>query len=294
MTQPTELPDVSVVVPVRNAERTVEGTIQSLLALEYPEERLELIFVDNASTDGTPRILASYSDRLRCLVEPKRGASAARNRGISAARHAIVAFTDADCLVDRQWLRRLVEPLQDVAVGASGGKILAVRPCNAIQEYGEWLHDHERAIREFDPPYVISMNWASRRDALVAAGAFDEDLFRGEDVDLSYRLSQAGFRLVYCAGAAIHHHNRPDLKGLFREGFMDGFYSVKVLKKHQAYVAARGHRRARLRDYLTLTANLLRIAVGEANPRLMFDAAFNAGKKTGKILGSLRFAHLEM
>ncbi|MGD0015599.1 MAG: glycosyltransferase [Bryobacteraceae bacterium] len=292
--EPRELPYVSVVVPVRNSERTVEGTVQSLLALEYPQDRLELILVDNASTDGTAGILASHSDRLRCVCEPKRGASAARNRGLFEARHPVVAFTDADCVVARDWLHQLVVPLEDATVGVSGGRILAAHPCNPVQEYGEWLHDQERAIQGFKPPYVISMNWASRRSVLLEAGGFDEGLFRGEDVDLAYRVLQAGYRLAYCAGAVIRHHNRPDLKGLFREGFWDGFYSVQVLKKHQALVASYGHRRVGIRSYKALAANALRLVRDTADYDALFDTVFNSGKKTGKLLGSFRFAHLEL
>jgi glycosyltransferase involved in cell wall biosynthesis len=289
-----ELPYVSVVVPVRNSELTVEGTVQSLLALEYPQERLELILVDNASTDGTAGILAAYSDRLRCFREPKRGVSAARNRGIFEARHPVVAFTDADCVVDRDWLRQLVVPLEDATVGISGGRILAARPCNPVQKYGEWLHDHERAIQEFEPPYVISMNWASRRGVLLETGGFDESLFQGEDVDLAYRVLQAGYRLAYRAGAVIRHHNRPDLKGLFREGFRDGFYSVIVLRKHQAFVARYGHRRVSIGGYKTLAANALRLLLNTADSDVVFDTVFNSGKKLGKLLGSIRVAHLEL
>jgi GT2 family glycosyltransferase len=292
--EPRELPYVSVVVPVRNSERTVEGTIQSLRALEYPQDHLELIFVDNASTDGTSGILAAHSDRLRCLHEPKRGASAARNRGILGARHPVIALTDADCIVDRDWLNQLVAPLEDATVGISGGNIRAVRPCSSVQEYGEWLHDHERAIRVYKPPYVITMNWASRRSVLLEAGGFDESLFRGEDVDLAYRILQAGYRLAYCAGAVIHHHNRSDLKGLFREGFSDGFYSVKVLKKHHNFVSSLGHRRISVQSYKALAANALRLVRNTADSDTLFDTVFNSGKKTGKLLGSFRFAHLEL
>ena len=288
------LPNVSVVVPVRNSEHTLEQAIQSLLALEYPQDCLELILVDNASTDGTSRILAAYSDHLRRLYEPKRGASAARNKGIAGARHPVIAFTDADCIVDRDWLKHLVAPLEDATVGISGGKIRAVRPCNPVQEYGEWIHDHEKAIRAYKPPYVITMNWASRRSVLVEAGGFDEGLLRGEDVDLAYRIVQAGYRLAYCAGAVVHHHNRSDLKELFREGFSHGFHSVKVLKKHRDFVRSLGHRRISVRSYKTLAANALRLARNRADSEALFDTIFNTGKKAGKLLGSFRFAHVEL
>src|SRR5437870_13786471 len=96
-----ELPRVSVVVPVFNAQETIRECIQSLLDLNYPKANLELIFVDNASTDRTPEI------------------AAARNKGILHAAAEIIAFTDSDCVVDRDWLRHLIPPLvQDFALRA--------------------------------------------------------------------------------------------------------------------------------------------------------------------------------
>ena len=287
-------PEVSVVVPARNSERTIEQTIQSLLALEYPRDRLELILVDNASTDGTSGILAAYSDRLRRLYEPKRGAAAARNRGILGARHPVIAFTDADCIVDPDWLWQLVVPLEDASVGISGGGIRAVRPCNAVEEYGERIHDHEKAIRVYKPPYAVTATWASRQSVLLEVGGFDESLPGGEDVDLAYRIVQAGYRLAYCAGAIVHHHNRSTLKALFREGFNHGLHSVRVLKKHRDFVDGFGHRRFNLRSYRSLAASALRAMRDSADSYALCDTVFNSGKKAGKILGSLRWLHIDL
>ena len=75
---------ISVIVPVYNSERTVAATIRSLCDLDYPRDALELIFVDNASTDNTANILAGHSHLIRILNEPKRGRSAAPNRSIRA------------------------------------------------------------------------------------------------------------------------------------------------------------------------------------------------------------------
>src|SRR5262245_61536984 len=104
---------VSVIVPVFNGEKTLAACVESLLALKYPANDLELIVVDNASTDRTAEILALYRDRIRVVSENERGPAAARNNGLRAATHEIVAMTDADCVVDCDWLRFLVEPLQD-------------------------------------------------------------------------------------------------------------------------------------------------------------------------------------
>jgi glycosyltransferase involved in cell wall biosynthesis len=288
-----KMPAVSVVVPVYNSENTVEATIESLFGLKYPEA-VELIFVDNRSTDRTSQILGSYLPRIRVLREPKPGQSAARNHGIREARHSVVAFTDADCVVDSEWLTELVPPLGDPRIGISGGNIGVTQPCNSIQRFGEMLHDHERPINAFKPPYAITMNWASRRSVLLDAGGFDETMRRGEDCDLSYRIIQAGYGIVYRHGAVVAHRNRSNLTGLFREGFADGFHSVKVLKKHRIFFRQFGHRSANLKGYATLTKTWIRCVSKNAEPHTLYDATFNSGKKAGKVLGSLRFGCIEL
>src|SRR5882724_8787927 len=89
----SQLPNVSVIVPVYNAQETIRDCIDSLLELNYPKENLELIFVNNASTDKTHEVLKQYSNDIRIMYEAKRGPAAARNKGILNARGEVVAFT---------------------------------------------------------------------------------------------------------------------------------------------------------------------------------------------------------
>src|SRR5690349_17711642 len=149
---------VSVVVAVRNAQATIAACVDSLLALEPAPT--EVLVVDNGSTDATLDVLSRYTERITVLHERRRGPGAARNAGIAAARGQAVAFTDADCVVDRRWLGNLVGALAEPDVGAVGGTILAVDPANAVERYGEGIHDHRLAIEVYRPPYAITMNWA--------------------------------------------------------------------------------------------------------------------------------------
>lgn len=289
-----DLPAVSVVVAVYNAEGCVEQTIRSLLALAYPGDRMELIVVDNASTDGTARILAQFAGQIRVLKEPKPGRSYARNRGIAAASYDVVAFTDADCIAEPDWLRHLVAPLAAPRAGICGGKIVAMRPRTPIQEFGESLWCQDQAINVFKPPYAITANWASPKKVLLEAGGFDVAFERGEDVDLAYRVLQAGYSIVYSGNAVIRHRNPRSVRGLLKLGFQHGFYSVKVLKRHRQFLRQFGHRRIWLRSYRLLAANLMHSFRSNRDPARLYDAVFNLAKKAGKLSGSIRFGYLEL
>lgn len=279
MSSPDYRPSVSVVVPVYNGQATLLACLHSLLALRYPADRLELIVVDNASTDRTPEILASLSGELRILREEKRGAAAARNRGIRAARGECIALTDADCVVDPEWLAELVQPLAAPEVGISGGRIASRESGNRIERFGEKIHDHQRAIEELVPGYAISMNWASRRSVLVDVGLFDEALLRGQDVDLAWRIRAAGFSLVYRHTALVRHRNERSLRGLFSEGYTHGSCGVAVQRKHQ------GNRYRPVRPLLRHATGVLR---GSARLDSFFALVFDLGKAIGHVTAASR------
>jgi O-antigen biosynthesis protein len=287
-------PTASVIVPAYNAEGTIDDCIQSLLELRYPPDRLELRVVENGSRDGTAQALRRYRDRIVLVHEHRRGAGAARNAGLRGATGEVVAFTDADCVVDPEWLARLVAPLRDPRVGVAGGTILARPPANEIERFGDVIHDHRQSIEVYRPPYAITMNWASRREVLSALGGFDERFVRCQDTDLAYRLTQAGYELAFVPEAVVYHRNEHTLSGLFLEGFVHGFHGVRAHKRHRRFLRQFGHRGIRPSGYGQLASRLLDWARGRDTARSRCDAVFNSGKKAGKLLGSLRFGHLDL
>jgi len=289
-----EAPLVSIVVPVFNGQGTIAECLDSLLALNFPRDRLEVLVVNNASTDKTGEVLAAYRDTVRLLLETKRGPAAARNRGIREATGEIVAFTDADCTVDADWLRHLIEPLQDPSIGIVGGRILSRRPCNPIETFGNTIHDHQKAIEVFKPPYAITMNWSSPRRVLVEAGLFDETYLRCEDVDLSQRILQQGHKIVYRHEAIIYHRNEHTFAGLFREGYQHGVWAVKHNKHQQVLNRLNGHRRINFHSYRQIGANLLDAIISEQRMNAFCQATFDIGKKCGKAVGSFRFGFIDL
>jgi GT2 family glycosyltransferase len=275
----------TIVVAAYNEVETIAACVSSLLAMRVPIGPVEIIVVDNVSTDGTCDALAAFGDRIRVLTETTRGAAAARNCGIRAAQGPIVAFTDADCVVEPHWLSHLISPLADPTIGVVGGRILSLPGANRIARFGEVIHDHHDAIEVQEEPYVISMNWASRREVLLEAGLFDEALLRGQDVDLSWRIRQAGYRLVYSPNAVLRHHNQHTVWGLAHEGYVHAEHGLRVGRKHGiVFDAQGGWTRTRQR----LTAGVSQLALGPQRIDGVLGLVFNAGKTAAEFAALIR------
>jgi GT2 family glycosyltransferase len=175
-----------------------------------------------------------------------------------------------------------VAPLRDPEVGVVGGTILSRRPCGMIEAFGERIHDHARALTRTSPPYAITMNWASRRLVLQRIGLFNEALLRSSDVDCSYRMLAAGYRLAYEPRAIIYHRNERTPWGLMHEGYVHGFHAPRVRHLHAAFLRQVRAERAR-------AAHAAAPAPDASAPHWSDELwwwLFNLGKRIGRLHGT--------
>ncbi|MEW6271955.1 MAG: glycosyltransferase [Thermodesulfobacteriota bacterium] len=210
------LPKVAVIVPVYNGEDTITDCIESLVKLDYPHDALDLIVVDNRSTDRTREIVARYPVRL-VTEDDVQSSYAARNRGVASTDAPILAFTDADCVVERGWVRALAGAFRSQDVGGVAGTIHAARTGTAIERYqaGRCIVA-ERAFAHPVLPFAQTANAAYRRSAFERIGGFDASIIYGGDLDFSWRMQrETGLRLVYEACALVWHQHRSSTRGLF-------------------------------------------------------------------------------
>ncbi len=285
---------VSVVIPAHNAEATLERALAAAVAQDYPPGRYEIIVVDNGSADRTASIAARFAPRVRTIYEARRGASAARNAGIRAARHPYLAFMDADCIPERSWLRELVAAATGPdAADFVGGRIVAHAPRSAVETFAESIMDQERAIRFYRPPSVVTANMIVRRDLFERIGLFDESLLRGQDVDISFRAHfhhRATF--AYAERAVVGHVHPATLSALFRKGIQHGRAAAGVLGNHAASLGERPWQRCLARRRYARIARAAGLALASARARARMEAlcaaVFETGKQLGVIVGTAR------
>jgi glycosyltransferase involved in cell wall biosynthesis len=230
----SDAPFVTVVVPVRNGEATIQQCLTSLQHLQYPSERHEVLVVDNGSSDRTAEIVRRYP--VRCLREDRRGLSHARNRGIEASRGQIVAFTDADCVVTTDWLTELVSGLGDPRLSAVAGEVVAYPPTTAAERYLArrrplWQEPRCRGQRR---PWFLFGNVAVRREVFARVGLFDPRFAGGgaEDIDYSWRFFNAGCTLAYRPRALVFHRHRMTPHGLLRQQIAYGRGQAVLRRKY--------------------------------------------------------------
>ncbi len=176
-------PFVSVIIPVLNEERVIRECLNSLVELDYPPERREILVVDNGSTDRTAEIIKTFP--VRYLWEERRGASAARNKGIEASKGEILTFTDADCVVTTGWLREVVKAIDEEGVGGVAGEVVAYPPKTPAEWYAAKVRHLSPRKYLFRPimPFAVFANLAFRRGVFEKIGLLDEGFLRGESTD---------------------------------------------------------------------------------------------------------------
>lgn len=214
----TPTPTVSVVVPVRNRPRQIKECVDSLLSLDYPKEKLEIIVVDDGSEDETPQVLADLP--IKAILRPSRsGAAACRNLGWQAARGELIAFTDSDCRADAGWLKELIERMSMHDADAIGGLVKSAGTGSRIDQYESvrsplYSGKQEKEITADSAiSYLPTCNLIVKKDVLEQVSGFDLafPLAVGEDVDLVWRIVDSGRKVLYTPVGGIVHNHRESL-----------------------------------------------------------------------------------
>jgi glycosyltransferase involved in cell wall biosynthesis len=223
-------PLISVVVPVYNGMPWIEHQLQALSMQDVPTE-WELIVADNGSDDGTRACAERWSARHERIhvvdASERRGAAAARNIGVHAARGSLLAFCDADDVVRPGWVAAMWKALADADL------VAGVFDFGALDGVPSRLPVPAATRQLGFLPFGLSANLAVPREVFEAMHGFDESLSPEEDVDLCWRLQLAGYRFAVAPDAIVEKRERVSNLATFRAGWAYGRCGPRLFVRYR-------------------------------------------------------------
>ena len=264
-----DLPGLSVVVIGRNEGDRLVRCLESVRAADYPTERLEVLYVDTQSTDGSPERAQAWADRVIALTPERPCAAVGRNAGFRAARHELIQFVDGDTVMHPAWLRAGVAALHDPQVAGVFGRVEEMAPEATV--YNFWAH-HDWYVPP-GPAEFCGGIALFRRDVLRRAGGFDETLIAGEEPDLCLRIRGAqGLTLLALDVPMVRHDmNMTRFGQYWRRRVRTGHAYAEVGRRYPAFRSWRSGRWRNLAHATALPAALvLSLAFWSAWPLALY------------------------
>ena len=238
-------PTLSIVIPSYNRANELERCLRSLFLLEYPHDCLEILVVDDASTDTTSTILhplaqeaEMHTIQLRCVRHVQRqGVAISRNTGAEAATFDLIAYIDSDCVATPTWLNELVPLFQDTRIAAVGGMIRGYERRSILGRYEDtcsslYMGGRSQQVRLEGPlTYLPTANFVIRRSIWQSLGGF-APLTQGEDVDFCRRILLSGASIRYIPQGIVYHDYRTTLKFFLKIRAAYATAEAALLQRH--------------------------------------------------------------
>ncbi|MEW2567028.1 bifunctional polysaccharide deacetylase/glycosyltransferase family 2 protein [Streptomyces sp. NPDC047070] len=234
---------VSVIVPAYNEKECIANTLRSLAQSTHP---IEIIVVDDGSTDGTKEIAEALGmPNVRVIRQENAGKPAALNNGVRNASHDIVVMMDGDTVFEADTVRQLVQPFADPGVGAVAGN---AKVGNRNTIIGAWQHieyvmGFNLDRRMYDllrcMPTIPGAIGAFRREAVLAVGGMSEDTL-AEDTDITIAMHREGWRVVYQEHAKAWTEAPGSLKQLWSQRYRWSYGTMQALWKHRKSLTDKG------------------------------------------------------
>ncbi|MFH8802580.1 bifunctional polysaccharide deacetylase/glycosyltransferase family 2 protein [Streptomyces sp. NPDC017936] len=238
---------VSVIVPAYNEKECIANTLESLARSTHP---IEILVVDDGSTDGTSEIARAAAEKLgmtnvRVIRQENAGKPAALNNGVRSASHDIVVMMDGDTVFEPEAVHQLVQPFADPKVGAVAGN---AKVGNRNTVIGAWQHieyvmGFNLDRRMYDllrcMPTIPGAIGAFRRDAVLEVGGMSEDTL-AEDTDITIAMHRAGWNVVYQEHAVAWTEAPGSLKQLWSQRYRWSYGTMQALWKHRKSLTDKG------------------------------------------------------
>ena len=242
-----ELPKISIIVPVYNAEEIIPITIPKILSQNYPKKLKEIIIIDDGSIDNSQNVLSSLDGINDCTIikhSENQGRAHARNSGISKATGKILLFLDCDMEVNNDFIfqHALLHKKKDV-IGVHS-KILPPKTIK-LNKFQRYLYSKKRGVQKLNENKPLPFNYfiigctSIKKNAIKKSGVFNTDLLcYGEDLDFAYKLyKKFPYGLRYSSKPIAYHHHNRSLEETIKLLKEYGQYNVPIILKEYPELA---------------------------------------------------------
>ncbi len=220
-------PHVTILIPIKNVAKYIKECLDALLNQDYPTDRYEIWLLDNHSDDGTLDIVAKYTqDKIKVIQVGVDSPPIKYNKVLPQIKSEIVGLVDGDANVDREWLKKTIEPLAESKVAGACGTILTANKNKLIPRIiGYELQDrYEKMPREIKR--AATMHIVYKKNVIEEIGGFNEKLKTGYDAEIGHRINNAGYKIIFVPEARVWHNHRETLWAFLKQQYEYGKFAI--------------------------------------------------------------------
>ena len=238
--------EFSIIVAVRNEKKYIEKCIESLFNQDY--KNYEVIVVDGMSNDGTYELLKDLQKKYKftLLRNPQVNAAAGRNIGIKHANGKLIAFIDGDAYAYHDWLTSIKKTFEkSSAIGVGGpdllpedadykAKAIGLVMTSPLTRGGRFNPSTQHAMMKEENyvEHIPTCNLCLKKEIFDKVGLFDERFVKGQDLELSYRIRKANYKLFYSPSIRVIHYRKQSIKAFAKQIYKWAKAKVAIIKKH--------------------------------------------------------------
>jgi GT2 family glycosyltransferase len=257
-----ETGSASIIIPTFNGSSRIGNCLDSLVK-QTAGRNVEILVVDDGSTDNTANVIRDYSS-VRLIVQANAGPASARNRGALEAQGEILLFTDDDCVPMPDWLEAMLGPFRDSeVVGAKG--IYRTHQRSLVARFVQIEYEDKYRIMAGQPTidFIDTYSAAFRRDRFLEMTGYDTSfpVACAEDIELSYRMSARGWKMKFAPAATVYHTHPDTLSRYLKKKYKFAFWRVLAVRKNPSKGVKDSHTPQIMKIQLLFTPALMLAAI---------------------------------
>jgi cellulose synthase/poly-beta-1,6-N-acetylglucosamine synthase-like glycosyltransferase len=225
---------VSIIIPAYNAEKTIKQCLESIMNQDYADD-YEVIVVDDGSTDSTPRIVSEFS-KVRLIRQKNAGPAFARNKGALGAKGEIILFTDSDCIPGPSWISEMLKPFSEnnEVVGVKGSYKTRQKEIIARFVQLEYEDKYNYMLKSDYIDFIDTYSAGFKKTVFIEMNGYNTEfpVACAEDIELSYRISSRGYKMVFNPNTIVYHTHPSRLPDYLKKKYKFAYWRMLAVKKN--------------------------------------------------------------